>query len=162
VEVFEQGDFGKAAELFQHAAQAQAEDRIIPFAYAQALFADGRYAQAAEALRKALGGGPDTKGILYPRGRYADDQVLYDQIDRLVGLVNETPEDTDLQLLLGYQLLGIGQAGQAIDPLEKAMQDPRNVQAAERLLRLAKEIQQALDEEPQQDQQSTEPADLAQ
>jgi len=161
VVAFEQGQFERAAVLFQQAAEAQPDDRIIPFAYAQALFADGRYAQAAEALRKALTGPSDAKGVLYPRGLYKDDQVLYDQIDRLVGQTKEAPEDADLQLLLGYQLLGIGQAAQAVGPLQKAMADPVNAQAAERLLSLAERIQQALEEtgEDNQDAEAHEQAD---
>jgi hypothetical protein len=48
--------------------------------------------------------------------------------------------DADLQLLLGYQLLGIGEVDRAVEPLILAKEDLVNAEAAGILLNLAEKI----------------------
>jgi len=54
--------------------------------------------------------------------------------------VERSPEEADLQLLLGYHLLGIGEADQALAPLQKAGLEPKNAQAVGLLTDLAEKI----------------------
>jgi len=134
---FEAGRFNEAAQAFAAAMELSPEDRILPFAYAQALFAGKKYSDAAKVLRMALQQvTPDEQGVFYPRGLYSDDDTLFAQIEALLDKVEDYGFDGDLQLLLGYHLLGVGETAYARTPLEQASHDIKNVEAAKVLLDL--------------------------
>jgi len=138
---FGNGYYELAEERFAKAMAAAPEDIILPFAYGQALFAQDKYTQAAEILRLALQkSSPDKQGVYFPRGLYLDENTLMDQIDSLAKAAQNNPSDSDLQLLLGYQLLGIGETEKAIEPLNTAKENPGNSAAAALLLDLAEKI----------------------
>ncbi|MGD8500013.1 MAG: tetratricopeptide repeat protein, partial [Phycisphaerales bacterium] len=64
VKVFEAGSYGKAVEKFARAMELAPDDMILPFAYSQALLANGQYSKAAEVLRAALAKvRPDKEGV---------------------------------------------------------------------------------------------------
>jgi len=141
VQAFEANDFDVAAVKFAQAMEMAPDDVVLPYAYSQALFAAGDYTRAAEVLREALEKvTPDAEGVFYPRGLYANDDVLFDQIELLGAAADLYDYDADLQLLLGYHLLGIGQTAEALDPLERASADLLNYKAAKVLLDLAEKI----------------------
>ncbi len=147
VEAFEADDYGKAADKFAYAMKLADDDMVLPFAYAQALFADEKYTKAAEVLRSALKNvTPEKEGVFYPRGLYKDEDVLLEQIEKLSEKAEIFDFDADIQLLLGYQLLGIGEFDQAIEPLQKAGEDLQNADAAFVLLDLLEKIR--TDENP--------------
>lgn len=132
---FEAGNYAQAAQEFAVAMEMAPNDMILPFAYAQALFASGQYSEAANVLRSALQkASPEQEGVFYPRGLYADDEALFAQIEKLLDKVDAYGFDADLQLLLGYHLLGVGELEYARGPLEQAGQDVENAQAAKVLL----------------------------
>jgi hypothetical protein len=142
VKSFGAGNFEAAAEKFAEAMSLSPDDMILPYAYAQALFADGHYSKAADVLRAALQKvTPDKEGVFYPRGLYANDDVLYAQIEKLVDKADLNDNDTDLQLLLGYNLLGVGETGYAREPLERASQDPKNGESAKILLNVLEKME---------------------
>lgn len=142
VKSFEAGNYGAAARQFEEAMRLSPGDVILPFAYAQALFADGKYTESAELLRKALStASPEKEGVFYPRGLYANDDVLFAQIEKLVDKVDEFGYDADMQLLLGYHLLGVGETGEAREPLERASEDLRNTESARVLLKVLDKIE---------------------
>ena len=135
VKAFEMGAYSLATDLFKKAMELAPEDVILPFAYCQSLFAEECYTKAAEALRAALEKvSPDKQGVFYPRGLYKDESVLMEQIDRLREKAELYSFDADLQLLLGYQLMGIGQLDEAVEPLRLAALDLENASAATVLL----------------------------
>jgi len=137
VKSFEAGEYAAAAVKFGEAMRQSPKDMILPFAYAQALFADGQYDKAADVLRGALKNvSPEKEGVFFPRGLYSDDDVLFGQVEKLVDKVDRANDDADLQLLLGYQLLGVGETGYARESLEQARQDPRNAGSAGILMKL--------------------------
>jgi len=139
---FEAGRFNEAAEAFASAMELAPEDRILPFAYAQALFAGKKYSDAAKVLRMALQNvTPEEEGVFYPRGLYSDDDVLFGQIEALLDKSEDYAFDGDLQLLLGYQLLGMGETAYARAPLEQASNDTVNADAAKVLLDLLTKIE---------------------
>jgi len=141
VKAFENGDYALAAERFAKAMELAPEDMILPFAYAQALFANEKYAEAAQVLRSTLEKvSPEKEGVFYPRGLYSEEDILLGQIDRLVERAELYPFNPDLQLLLGYHLLGIGEIEKAGEPLERAWQDSENAPAATMLLDLLAKI----------------------
>jgi hypothetical protein len=94
-----------------------------------------------EVLRAALAKvSPEKEGVFYPRGLYADEDVLFEQIDRLAEKAGLYSFDGDLQLLLGYHLLGIGEIDEAIGALRLANQDLDNASSAAVLLSLAEKL----------------------
>lgn len=141
---FEAGNYDAAAAQFGAAMELAPNDMILPYAYAQSLFASERYDDAAQVLREALSDiSPSEEGVFYPRGLYADDDVLFAQVEELLDQVETYSFDADIQLLLGYNLLGIGETEYARGPLERAAQDTQNARAAEVLLDLVEKLEAA-------------------
>ena len=144
VKVFEAGDYAAAAAKFHAAMELAPDDVVLPFAYVQALFATGEYGKAADALREVLAKtSPEKEGVFYPRGLYPADDLLQKHIKQLEENAASNPLDADLQLLLGYQLLGIGRLDEAAKPLANARLDYNNYQAATRLLGLLEKLKKA-------------------
>jgi tetratricopeptide (TPR) repeat protein len=127
--------------MFANASKLAPDDMVLPFAYSQALFAKEQYSQAVEVLRAALTKVPsEEEEVFYPRGLYPDETTLFEQIDRLAEKAELYSFDADLQLLLGYQLLGIGEIDEALEPLLRASKDMENENAAATLLKLLEKI----------------------
>ena len=148
VKAFEEADYGKAISRFSEAIRLAPEDIILPYAFSQALFADGRHIEAAEVLRVAAKNlDPEKEGIFYPRGLYVDEELLYKQIDQLAEQAELSPLNSDMQLLLGYHLLGIGEIDKSIEHLAVATEHTQNTEAATVLLRFAVELKMANDED---------------
>lgn len=152
VKAFEGGNYAAAAAKFGAAMELAPDDIVLPFAYVQAVFAQGEYESAAEALREVLAKTavlsaakepPETEGVFYPRGLYSADDALQEQIKHLKEKVTQDPLDADLQLLLGYQLLGVGRLDEAAKPLADARLDYNNHQAATVLLNLLEKLKKA-------------------
>jgi len=142
VKAFGAGDYAAATAKFHDAQQLSPNDIVLPFAHAQALFAGGEYTKAAEVLRGALAkSSPDKEGVFYPRGLYSDQTVLQQQVEQLAQKVETDPYDADLQLLLGYQLLGAGKHDEAASHLQSARLNPNNTQAATTLINLLEKLQ---------------------
>lgn len=141
MKAFENADYAKAAKQFGEAILLAPEDMILPYAYSQALFADGRFDDGAEVLRAALKNlQPEQEGIYYPRGLYMDEELLLEQIDNLAEQAELSPLNPDIQLLLGYHLLGIGEIDKSIEQLAEASQFEQNIDATVVLLRFASEL----------------------
>lgn len=141
VKAFEEGSYDRAANIFADAMRLAGDDVVLPFAYSQALFADGQYVSAAQALRTAFQNLPaDKEDMFYPRGLYAKEETLTQQIDTLGTKVDSRAFDTDLQLLLGYHLVGIGQLDDAIPHLQRAAGASENKPAADKLLKLIERV----------------------
>ncbi len=141
VKAFEVAQYNTAAMKFAKAMELAPEDMVLPFAYGQALLASEQYSKAAEVLRGALAKvSPEKEGVFFPRGLYPDEESLLKQIDRLAERAAQFSYDADLQLLLGYQLLGIGQHDRAVEPLMNAGKDLENAKAAGVLMELLEKI----------------------
>ena len=141
VKAFEEGKYNTASTKFARAMELAPDDQILPFAYSQALIAVGQYTEAAQILREAIAKvPPEEDGVFYPHGLYPNEDILLGQIDRLAEQAETYSYDADLQLLLGYQLLGIGEVDRAVGPLIHAGEDLVNADAAGVLLDLAEKI----------------------
>ena len=141
VEAFEAGDYHAAADSFAEASRLEPDDMVLPFAYSQALLATEQYTKAADILRIALLKTPaDSQAVFYPRGLYDSEDILSEQIERLGTKANEDISNSNLQLLLGYQLLGLGRLDEAGEPLRQARLEPVNTGAADILLELLLKI----------------------
>jgi len=143
VQAFESGDYSAAAQKFRDAQSLSPDDIVLPFARVQALFAAGEYHSATDVLREALAvAQPDKEGVFYPRGLYSDESVLSKQIEQLSRAVELNPADSNLRLLLGYQLLGMGKHDEAAVHLQNAALDSKNSQAATLLTSLLDKLKQ--------------------
>jgi len=141
VKTFEVNDYDTAIVKFARASELAPDDMILPFAYAQALMANEQYTESAQVLRAALAKvSPEKEGVFYPRGLYSSDEILFEQIDRLAEKAEIYSFDADLQLLLGYQLLGIGEIDEAAEPLRQASEDLENAPAAAVLSKVLEKI----------------------
>ncbi len=100
--------------------------------------------EAAEVLRTVLAKiMPDKEDVFYPRGLYPKDEILLEQLDTLTEKAELYKFDADLQLLLGYQLLGLGRLDEAVTPLKNAGMDLVNTDAATILLSVLEKIKTA-------------------
>ena len=143
VAAFEGGDYDLAASSFEDATRLEPEDMVLPFAYVQALLADQQYEKAAETLRSAVKElPPDQAGVFFPRGLYSDDEILFGHIDRLATQSKLNPYNSDLQLLLGYQFLGVGKYDQAEEPLRKASLDHASKPSSQVMLSLLEKLKE--------------------
>jgi hypothetical protein len=141
---FEKGDYADSATLLVRAMKLAPDDIVMPYAYVQALFANGQYKKASQELRDILSqASMDKEGVFYPRGLYKDEQTLELQIEQLERLVSVGSSDADLELLLGYQLLGTGRYDQAESHLNTAIINNDNSQAAKVLIDLLETLRQA-------------------
>jgi hypothetical protein len=130
VTAFKNGDYAEAAKNFQRAMRQA--NKFMPFAYVQALFADEDYAEATEQLRLALDKlSPESDRILFPIFLYPSDQILLTQIEKLR---EQAGSDSDLQLVVGYQLFGVKKMDEAVEFLNKAKSNSVNELAATKLL----------------------------
>ena len=135
-------DYYVATEKFRLAAELEPDHVVLPFAYIQALFAHEKYLDAADALRAALSNlPPDTQGLFFPRGLYSDDEILSAQIERLEVKADTYTFDPDIQLMLGYQLLGTEEYEQARQVLRQAEKNAVNYDSANLLLELLEKIE---------------------
>ncbi len=140
VEKFESNDYEASLGHIQQAIKLSPDDVVLPFVYGQILFAAGDYSHAAAVVRMALNNLPeDNKSVFFPRGLYTDDGVLNRQIQKLADATELEVLNSDLQLLLGYQLLGIGELDQAEQVLIEAKDVSSNVEAADVLLDLVEQ-----------------------
>jgi tetratricopeptide (TPR) repeat protein len=130
VTAFKNGNYAEAAKNFQRALRQA--NKFMPLAYTQALFADENYAQATKQLRLALDKlSPENDSILFPKFLYPSDQILLTQIEKLR---EQAGSDSDLQLLVGYQLFGVKKMDEAVEFLNKAKSNSVNELAATKLL----------------------------
>lgn len=139
-DTFAAGEYQEAAAQAKAALIDEPENRVLPFVYAQALFADGKYSQAADVLREAVRNlDAERQELFYPLGFYRDEDVLNGQVDKLREAAAAEPSNPDLELLLGYQLLGLGRYEDALNALEKAQADYVNREAASTMIDILEE-----------------------
>ena len=141
VEKFAEGDYVIASARLKRAVELSDDDMILPFAYSQALFANGDYGEAAAVLREAIDNTAETRqSVYFPRGLYPSDEVLDKQVAAFVEEA-ENSYDGDMQLLLGWQLMGVGDRSAARDALDQAREDYVNADAANALLAILDKIE---------------------
>ena len=134
-DAFVDGNYSDAVIRARSAVSSEPESAALRFVYSQSLLAEGQYRKAASVLREALERtDPYLDGIFYNLGLYPDDNVLKQHISELRSAVKAQPIRDDLQLLLGYQMLSIGQYDQARTALEKTADDYSNKVAGEKLM----------------------------
>ena len=157
VQAFGNKDYKTAISNFNAAIQLEPTDNVLPFAYAQALFANGQYDQSATVVEKALTAQSQKPEVFYPRGLYKDENVLGAQIGDLQKAVSNNPQNAHLRLLYGYQLMGMGDTDNATTELNAAATNPQTAVPAKALLELiARANQQSQNQQQNQNQNPSE------
>ncbi len=143
-EQFRAGDYPEALKRATDAINADADNAILGFAYTQSLFANGHYDRAADALRQAIQNvDMKTQGVLFGADFYPDGEVFKGKIEQLIVAAGAEPDDNDLQLLLGYQLMAAKRYDAAAEALEKTRRDYINRQAAGLLVNVLDQLQRS-------------------
>ncbi|MHC4735309.1 MAG: hypothetical protein ACYTDW_12755, partial [Planctomycetota bacterium] len=144
---FSNEDYDGAVRKATEGLRAESQNLVLPFVYSQALFAVKQYSNAAGVLRKVLTKvDVEEQGVFYSLGFYRDKTVLNRQIEMLSEAVSADSDNAGLQLVLGYQLLGVGKYDQALEALKVARQDYVNKEAAEVLIQVLEKARQQSDE----------------
>lgn len=142
-EPFRRGDYAEALNQAEQATAAEPDNPILGFAYTQALFANGRYDEAAEALRKSLNAVDMQKqGLFFGEILYPDPGVLNARIADLQQTAQVRPGSADLYLLLSYELMAAGRYDEVPQALRNA-QSYANLQAIDLLKEVLDEIRRA-------------------
>jgi len=124
---FESRNYNSAIVEIMQAISSAPQDQVLPFTLAQAYFAAGQYTEAAIVLRQTFKRMPrDKETIYYPRGLYADEMLLAEQIEMLQAATQVEPYNADVNLLMAYHMLGMGNLADIQPQLEKASLNDTN------------------------------------
>jgi tetratricopeptide (TPR) repeat protein len=150
VKAFSAKDYATASEKFRSAVRLEPNDTVLPFMYAQALFANNEYEKSASVLDTVLTemGPRQQRDVFYPRGLYSNETVLQSQIKNLERAVNMDPKNADLHLLLGYHYLGTGRLDEARSTLAPALNDKLSALPAQALVNLIEQVKQTPQTDP--------------
>ena len=121
---FKAGDYAGAAYSWRHAVVDTPQNPVLGLMYAHALFATGKFDEAAGAVQAALSQLPKDKwGVVVSNGRelYGNYQDYTTHLRALEAAAREKPNDPALKYLQGYHYAYLGYPQQAIDQLEKVL-----------------------------------------
>lgn len=119
--LFAAGSYARAAERYREAIKATAKDASPYFMLAQALFANKRYAEAAQAIKDGLKINPDWVELDFDmRKLYSQPQDLIPQLASLARELQANPLDRTAMYVLGFELFVTGQKDKAKTILEQS------------------------------------------
>ena len=123
-QAFKAGDYKGAAYAWQHAAVDDAQNPVITMLLGQALFATGKFDEAAGATQAAMQQLPKDKwGVVAGNYKelYGSMQDYTDQLRVLEKNVKEKPADPALRFLLGFHYAYLGFPQQSAEQLDKVL-----------------------------------------
>jgi Flp pilus assembly protein TadD len=121
---FKSGDYEQAAYAFQHAVIDNPQNPVLILMHAQALFATGKFPEAAGATEAALNQLPkDQWGVVVANYKelYGQSGDYTTQLRALEAAVKSKPNDPALRFLLGYHYAYLGYPRQAVDQLNQVI-----------------------------------------
>jgi hypothetical protein len=120
LQAFAEGRYEQALSAFRLAADMNKSDPAARVHAAHTCFALGRYSQAVRWLREAFGLEPRLRDLPYDiRDDYGRREDFDEQLTRLRGALELSPNDIDLLTLLGYINYYTGQRTEAYEALRK-------------------------------------------
>jgi Flp pilus assembly protein TadD len=140
-ESFARQEYGWAAHRFRQAIPLRPGDAEAQFLLAQALFAQGQYVEAREAIHAGMRLRPDWPTApfrpldLYGAGAAAD---YTDHLRTLEETLERNPNDPVLLFLYGYQLWFDGREAEAVNVFQRAARVTADKTFIERFLGAAK------------------------
>jgi hypothetical protein len=120
---FKSGDYSAAAYAFQHAVVDNSQNPVLILMHAQALFASGKFQEAAGATQAAMTQLPkDQWGVVVSNYRefYGKIGDYTTQLRALEAAAKDKPNDPAIRFLLGYHYGYLGYPQQAVDQLKQA------------------------------------------
>ena len=142
-DAFTSGDFKTATKAYKEAVILDPESADARYSLAISAFAEGKFAFSAFALRRGVALDAD-KSRIDLELVFGDPLVLKGYVDGLNAELKNNPDDADLLLLSGYVSLRTGDASDAAEKLDRALQAAPQDTAAQKLQR---EAMKALEEE---------------
>src|SRR5262249_49166206 len=121
---FFRGSYGEAVRDWRRAAERERQDGNLRAQLALALFQDGEYGEAAEAVRRALALLPQEnwRSVVAHRDLlYRDPGDYANRLDDLEKLTRKKPTAA-LHLLLGYHYAFLGRNREALRELDRALE----------------------------------------
>jgi hypothetical protein len=121
---FKKGNYAGAMYALRHAAVDDPKNAVVVLLLGQALFATGKFDEAAGATQAAMRQLPQEKWgvvISHYTELYADTKDYTRQLRALEAAVKEKPGDPALRFLAGFHYAYLGFAQQAIDQLDKTL-----------------------------------------
>lgn len=121
---FHKGDYARALYSFRHAVVDNPQDPKLLLLLAQALFANGKFDEAAGATQAALHQLPKADWgsvVEHYRQLYGRAEDYTAQLRVLEKAVNNKPEDPALRFLSGYHFAYLGFHKQAIDQFDRGL-----------------------------------------
>ncbi|HOW69798.1 MAG TPA: tetratricopeptide repeat protein [Phycisphaerae bacterium] len=138
LQFFRKGDFRRAADAYQLAAELDQGDPAARLCAGHALFALGRYREACRFIRRAFELQPRIAYLAYDiRGDYEDRAVFDDHLRALRKALELAPRDPDRLFMLGYVLYYSNQRAQSYPVFAQLLQVDRNDKLAFALYRNA-------------------------
>ncbi len=124
-QAFKAGKYREAAQLWQHALVDDPGNAAVLLLMAQALFAEGKYSDAAGASQMAMQLLPDSEWGNVIKNRddiYGNPGEYNSQLNALEGARDAKPDDPALHFLLGFHYGALEQSEQAIEELDRTIQ----------------------------------------
>jgi tetratricopeptide (TPR) repeat protein len=121
---FKAGDYAAALYNWRHAVVDDPQNPVLLMQLGQALFATGKFGEAAGATQAAMHALPKEKwGVVVSNYKelYGNTRDYTDQLRALENAVKEKPDDPALRFLLGYHYAYLKFPQLAIDQLEKGL-----------------------------------------
>lgn len=134
---FKNGDYAGAEYALKHAIVDEPQNPVLLMMLGQALFANGKFADAAGATQAAMSGLPkDQWGVVVKNYKelYRSPQDYTNQLRALEKAVGEKPDDPAQRFLLGFHYAYLGYPKESVDQLEKGLKANPTDEAAKQLL----------------------------
>ena len=134
---FALGEYGKASQRFRQATRSRSQLHQAHFLLAQALFALGKYPEAADAVLAGMAIKPDWPSSGFqPLAMYGGNVADYPEHLRLLDdVVRANPKDPVLLFLYAYQLWFDGRRDEARLLFQRALPGAANPEVIQRFLR---------------------------
>jgi len=133
---FKAGNYEKAATAWRHAIVEDPKNGILLMMLSQALFATGKYDEAAGALQQGMMAIPEESWGIVPenfKDLYGSNGDYSAQLKALEAARKAKPDDPGLRFLLGYHYGYLGYPSEAVAELDKGLEIVKQDELASRM-----------------------------
>lgn len=133
---FKDGNYEKAATAWRHAIVEEPQNGLLLMMLSQALFADGKFDEAAGALQQGMLATPEESWGIVPQNfkdLYGSNSDYSKQLKELEAARKANPDDPALRFLLGYHYGYLGYHTEAVTELDKGLEIVKQDELASKL-----------------------------